>query len=103
MTRKILSFLAVGMFVATLVGVAGAEAPVMGLNPSDEAIHPSAANPESAAGQGESWQEREALETGSLPSTQGDSAELRCCEGDSGPILDHAGDTVPRQDVDSGS
>jgi len=102
MTRKVLLFLAAGMFVATLGGVALAEAPVMGGYPPDAAIQSSAADPEWTVGQGESWQEREPVETGSMPASEGNSPELRCCEGGSGTMLDQAGDTVLRHGIDDG-
>jgi hypothetical protein len=102
MSRKLLFYLVVGMGVMALGGVASAEAPVLGMNPPDAAIHSSAADPEWTVGQGESWQEREPVETGSMPASAGNSPELRCCSGDSGPTLDQAGDTVPRHGIDDG-
>lgn len=102
MSRKLLFYLVFGMGVMVLGGVASAETPVFGMNPPDAAIHPSAADPEWTVGQGESWQEREPVETGSMPASEGNSPELRCCSGDSGPKLDQAGDTVPRHGIDDG-
>lgn len=102
MTRKMIYVLVVGLAFVALGGVASAEAPVIGLYSSDMAIHQSTADPESAVGQGETWQEREPVETGSMPSAKGDSPELRCCSGDSGPAQGKAGETVLRPGIDDG-
>jgi len=103
MSRRTLFYLVVGMGVMVLGGVASAEAPVLGMNPSDAAIHPSAADPEWTLGHGESWQEREPVETGSMPASEGNSPDLRCCSGDNGPTRGEAGETVLRSGIDDGS
>jgi hypothetical protein len=102
MSRKLLFYLMVGMGAMVLGGVASAESPVMGVNPSDAATYHWAADPESAIGQVGSWQERGPIETGSLYSPHGNSPGLRCCEGESGPKLDQAGETVHRPGIDDG-
>lgn len=102
MTRKIMLSLVVGMAVVALGGWASADAPVMGLESSDTTIHQWAADPELAVGQGESYQEREPLETGSMPAGHGTSSELICCAGDSGPTQGEAGENVPRPGIDDG-
>jgi hypothetical protein len=102
MTRKILLFLAAGMFVATLGGVALAVAPVLEVSPPDAAIHSSAADPEWTLGQGESWQEREPVETGSMPAMRGNSPDVVCCAGENGTSVDALGRTVIRPGIDDG-
>ncbi|MBP2668522.1 MAG: hypothetical protein H6Q80_724 [Deltaproteobacteria bacterium] len=103
MARKILLFLFAGMFVVVLGGAASAEAPIMALYSSEAAIQPSAADPEQEASNSTSWQEREPVETGSMPAESGNSPELRCCSGDNGPTQDQAGNTVLRHGIDDGS
>jgi hypothetical protein len=72
------------------------------MKPPDAAIHSSAADPEWTVGQGESWQERGPVETGSMPAVRGSSPDLRCCAGDSGPSVDAAGNTEIRHGIDDG-
>ena len=102
MARKMLLFLVVVMGVVALGGVASAEAPILALYSSEAAIQPSAADPEQEASNSTSWQEREPVETGSMPPALGNSPGLRCCAGDSGPIQGEAGETIPRPGIDDG-
>ena len=104
MLRKMLIILALGVFVGAMAGVAAAEAPVeyRVISSSSTAVEQQSADPEFALGQGESWQERGPVETGSMPASQGNSPELRCCGGDSGPTQDQAGATVLRPGIDDG-
>jgi hypothetical protein len=104
MLRKTLIVLALGVFVGAMAGVAAADAYVetMMISSSSTAVEQQSADPEFALGQGASWQEREPVETGSMPASHGNSPELRCCGGDSGPTQDQAGATVLRQSIDDG-
>jgi hypothetical protein len=104
MLRKTIIVLALGVFVGGMAGVAAAEATVehMAISTPSAAVGQHSADPEFALGQGESWQERGPVETGSMPASQGNSLELRCCGGDSGPTQDQAGATVLRPGIDDG-
>jgi hypothetical protein len=104
MLRKTLIVLALGVFVGAMAGVAAAEAPMatMEISSSSNAVGQQSADPELAVGQWGTWQERGPIETGSLSSPHGNSPGLRCCEGESGPKLDQAGETVRRPGIDDG-
>jgi hypothetical protein len=104
MLRKMLIILALGVFVGAMAGVAAAEAPVeyRVISSSSTAVEQQSADPELVLGQGASWQAREPVETGAMPSKPGDSPDS-CCVNSGGPTLDENGFAVIRQGVDDGS
>jgi hypothetical protein len=103
MAQKVLFLLVVGVFVATLAGLAAAEAPVgpMETSSSSSAVEQQSSDPELALGQVASWQAREPVETGAMPSKPGDSTDS-CCANSGGPTLDENGFAVIRQGIDDG-
>jgi hypothetical protein len=102
MAKKVLFSMLAGIFVMTMAGLASAEAPVLAFNDLQMQAQQQSADPEEQYSNPESWMVREPVETGSIPSEQGTSSDLRCCAGDSGPILDREGDTVLRPGIDDG-
>ena len=99
MARKTMFFLAVSVFMVTLVGLAGAEAPVMPL--SNGASDQYQADPESGLSYSDAWQAREPVETGAVPAQPGSSPDS-CCANGGGPTFDQNGFAVPRPGIDDG-
>lgn len=99
MPRKTLYMLMAGLLVAFMAGFAAAGG--YGHSMTEPAVQ-SPAGTEQDASYPATWEEREQVETGGVPPVPGGSPELRCCEGDSGPMLGWAGETVLRPEIDAG-
>lgn|SRR5512139_1391340 len=108
MAKKILYSILAGMLVMAVAGPAAAGSSGQrvddhrGLTYTEIPAQQPTADPEWQFSNSEPWLVRGPVETGSMPSAQGFTPELRCCAGDSGPMLDKAGDTVLRQGIDDG-
>ena len=101
MAKKTMLLLEVGVFLVALSGLAAAEAPVMPFSSDTSVLVQSQADPESGLSSSGSWQAREPVETGAMPSKPGDSPDS-CCANSGGPTLDEHGSTVIRQGIDDG-